>query len=83
MSCKKTKSIFRSSFQALRIEVNGELDALESLLVQAKEMLNKDGRLVVMSYHSLEDRMVKKYLKKGSFDGEEKKIFMEFFKAFY
>ena len=72
---RKQNQFFAQVFQALRIEVNGELDALESLLVQAKEMLNKDGRLVVMSYHSLEDRMVKKYLKKGSFDGEEKKDF--------
>ena len=62
-------------FQALRIEVNGEMEALKALLVQATEMLVPDGRLVVMSYHSLEDRLVKNYMKTGNFEGEAKKDF--------
>ena len=72
---RKQNQFFAQVFQALRIEVNGELDALESFLLQATDLLKEDGRLVVMSYHSLEDRIVKKYLKKGAFDGEEKKDF--------
>jgi len=62
-------------FQALRIEVNSELDVLKELLIQAKEVLKPSGRLVVITYHSLEDRLVKNFLKKGSFSGELKKDF--------
>ena len=62
-------------FQALRIEVNGELEALKAMLQQAVEMLNNAGRLVVISYHSLEDRLVKNLFKTGNFDGEVKKDF--------
>lgn len=62
-------------FQALRIEVNGELEALKMMLTQATEILNPGGRLVVMSYHSLEDRLVKNLIKTGNFDGELKKDF--------
>src|SRR5690606_10427080 len=62
-------------FQALRIEVNQELEALEDFLVQAAEMLNVGGRLVVMSYHSLEDRLVKNFIAKGKFKGEVEKDF--------
>ncbi len=62
-------------FQALRIEVNGELEALRMMLEQAVEILNPGGRLVVMSYHSLEDRMVKNLMKTGNIDGELKKDF--------
>jgi 16S rRNA (cytosine1402-N4)-methyltransferase len=57
-------------FQALRIEVNGELLALENLLLQGYEMLKPGGRLVVISYHSLEDRMVKNFIKTGNFEGK-------------
>ena len=56
-------------FQAIRIEVNGELEALKMMLEQSGKVLNKDGRLSVITYHSLEDRLVKNYIKYGNFDG--------------
>jgi 16S rRNA (cytosine1402-N4)-methyltransferase len=62
-------------FQALRIEVNGEIKVLESFLAQTAEVLKPGGRLVVMSYHSLEDRPVKNFLAKGKFRGEVEKDF--------
>ncbi len=62
-------------FQALRISVNHEIDYLREMLEQALELLNKDGRLVVITYHSLEDRVVKNFMRTGNFDGEEKKDF--------
>lgn len=62
-------------FQALRIEVNAEIDVLERFLEQTAEVLNTGGRLVVMSYHSLEDRPVKNFLAKGKFRGEVEKDF--------
>jgi 16S rRNA (cytosine1402-N4)-methyltransferase len=60
-------------FQALRIEVNQELEALKDFLVQSTEVLVSGGRLVVMSYHSLEDRLVKNFIAKGKFSGEVEK----------
>lgn len=62
-------------FQALRIEVNKELEVLESFLVQTADVLKPGGRLVVMSYHSLEDRPVKSFIAKGKFRGEVEKDF--------
>lgn len=62
-------------FQALRIAVNHEIDYLKEMLEQALEVLKKDGRLVVITYHSLEDRIVKNFIKTGNFEGEEKKDF--------
>lgn len=60
-------------FQALRIEVNQELEALKDFLGQSAEVLAPGGRLVVMSYHSLEDRLVKNFIAKGKFSGEVEK----------
>lgn len=66
---------FAQVFQALRIEVNDEMGALEEMLLSAVELLKPGGRLVVMSYHSLEDRMVKNLIAKGKFQGEVEKDF--------
>ncbi len=62
-------------FQALRIEVNAEIEVLESFLLQTAEVLQPGGRLVVMSYHSLEDRPVKNFIAKGKIRGEADKDF--------
>lgn len=62
-------------FQALRIEVNQELQALQEFLTQSADVLVSGGRLVVMSYHSLEDRLVKNFIAKGKFRGEVEKDF--------
>ncbi|UZR93257.1 16S rRNA (cytosine(1402)-N(4))-methyltransferase RsmH [Chondrinema litorale] len=60
-------------FQALRIEVNEEIEVLKEFLEGCAEVLNKGGRLVVISYHSLEDRLVKNFMKHGKFEGEPEK----------
>lgn len=62
-------------FQALRIEVNGELDALNSLLSQSLESLSQGGRLAIITYHSLEDRLVKNFMKTGTLSGERRTDF--------
>jgi 16S rRNA (cytosine1402-N4)-methyltransferase len=71
----KENKYFAQVFQALRIEVNQEMKALEDFLHQCGEVMTKGGRLVVMSYHSLEDRMVKNFMNKGKVYGEVEKDF--------
>lgn len=71
----KEYKYFAQVFQALRIEVNDEMQALEDFLHQCGEVMETSGRLVVMSYHSLEDRMVKNYMQKGKVFGEVEKDF--------
>ncbi|MCF8254702.1 MAG: 16S rRNA (cytosine(1402)-N(4))-methyltransferase RsmH [Bacteroidia bacterium] len=66
---------FAQVFQALRIEVNREMEVLKSFLSQVPEVLKPEGRLVVMSYHSLEDRLVKNFIASGNFNGELDKDF--------
>lgn len=62
-------------FQSLRIAVNHEIDYLQEMLEQALDMLNPGGRLAVISYHSLEDRIIKNFMKTGNFEGTETKDF--------
>lgn len=69
----KENRYFAQVFQGIRIEVNEEMKALEEMLVQSAEVLNEKGRLVIMSYHSLEDRPVKNFINKGIFFGEPEK----------
>jgi 16S rRNA (cytosine1402-N4)-methyltransferase len=71
----KENQYYAQVFQALRIEVNAELDALKEFLEQTSDVLKQGGRLVIMSYHSLEDRMVKSFVQKGKFSGEVEKDF--------
>jgi 16S rRNA (cytosine1402-N4)-methyltransferase len=80
----KENKFFAQVFQALRIEVNEELKVLEEFLVQVPELLAPEGRLVVMSYHSLEDRPVKNFIRSGKFFGEvEKDLFGNELKPLY
>ena len=79
----KSNKFFAQVFQAIRIEVNQELEALQELLVQSCRILRKGGRLVVISYHSLEDRLVKMFLKYQMFEGEpERAIYGKYEKKF-
>jgi 16S rRNA (cytosine1402-N4)-methyltransferase len=72
---RQEHKFYAKVFQALRIAVNHEIDYLKEMLEQSLSVLNRDGRLVVITYHSLEDRVVKNFMKTGNFDGVEKKDF--------
>jgi 16S rRNA (cytosine1402-N4)-methyltransferase len=72
---RQEHKFYAKVFQALRIAVNREIESLKEMLEQALEILNPDGRLVVITYHSLEDRVVKNFMKSGNFRGEEEKDF--------
>jgi 16S rRNA (cytosine1402-N4)-methyltransferase len=72
---RQENKFYARLFQALRIAVNHEIEYLKEMLEQSLELLNTGGRLVVLTYHSLEDRVVKDFLRSGSFTGEEKKDF--------
>lgn len=79
----KQNKFFAQVFQAIRIEVNQELEALKEMLTQSLEVLKPNGRLVVISYHSLEDRLVKRFMKNGMFQGEpERDIYGNYHKSF-
>ena len=71
----KQNKYFAQVFQALRIEVNDEMGALKEMLVQSADLLKSGGRLVILSYHSLEDRLVKNYINTGDLGGNEVKDF--------
>ncbi len=71
----KSHKILAQIYQAIRIEVNEEMDVLKEFLVQAEEILLPGGRLSVISYHSLEDRLVKRFIKNGMFEGEPERDF--------
>ena len=72
---EKEKKQLAQIFQSLRVIVNGEMDALKELLVQATALLKSGGRLAVITYHSIEDRLVKNYFKTGNFEGVVEKDF--------
>lgn len=72
---QKEKKELACIFQALRIEVNGELDVLRSFLEQSVKLLDKGSRLAILTYHSLEDRLVKNFMKFGNFEGKPRKDF--------
>ncbi len=71
----KEHKILAQIFQAIRIEVNQELEVLKEFLLQIPELLTDEGRLSVISYHSLEDRLVKRFIQNGLFEGEPEKDF--------
>lgn len=75
MGRDREKKDLAKAFQALRIEVNHEMDALKEMLRSATELLRPGGRLVVITYHSLEDRIVKNLMKTGNVEGHEEKDF--------
>ena len=67
--------ILAQIYQAIRIEVNQEMEVLKEFLEQSLEILKPEGRLSVISYHSLEDRLVKRFMKNGMFEGEPERDF--------
>ena len=76
---KKENKVLAQIYQAIRIEVNQEIEVLKELLLQMPEILKKGGRLSFISYHSLEDRLVKRFIRNGLFEGEpERDVFGNF-----
>ncbi|NAY92368.1 16S rRNA (cytosine(1402)-N(4))-methyltransferase RsmH [Muricauda sp. JGD-17] len=71
----KENKVLAQVYQAIRIEVNQEMEALKDFLTQVPEVLQKGGRLSLISYHSLEDRLVKRFIRAGNFEGEPEKDF--------
>jgi 16S rRNA (cytosine1402-N4)-methyltransferase len=71
----KSNKILAQIYQAIRIEVNQEMDVLKEFLLQSLEVLKSGGRISVISYHSLEDRLVKRFIKNGMFEGEPERDF--------
>tara|TARA_R110002049_G_scaffold252489_1_gene427735 strand:- start:40 stop:942 length:903 start_codon:yes stop_codon:yes gene_type:complete len=76
---QRENKVLAQIYQAIRIEVNQEIEALKELLLQTPEILKKEGRLSFISYHSLEDRLVKRFIRNGLFEGEpERDMFGNF-----
>lgn len=76
---KKENKVLAQIFQAIRIEVNQEIEVLKEFLLQSQEVIKSGGRLSVISYHSLEDRLVKRFIRNGLFEGEpERDVFGNF-----
>ncbi|MFT4832248.1 MAG: 16S rRNA (cytosine1402-N4)-methyltransferase [Psychroserpens sp.] len=75
LPASKEHKILAQIYQAIRIEVNQEIEVIKEFLMQAPGMLDKGGRLSMISYHSLEDRLVKRFIRAGQFDGEPEKDF--------
>ncbi len=71
----KENKILAQIYQAIRIEVNQEIEVLKEFLLQTEDILEKNGRISLISYHSLEDRLVKRYIRSGLFEGEPEKDF--------
>ncbi len=67
--------ILAKIFQSIRIEVNNELEAIRQLLIQASELVKIGGRMVCISYHSLEDKLIKNFIRSGSFDNKDNRDF--------
>jgi 16S rRNA (cytosine1402-N4)-methyltransferase len=72
---EKEHKILAQIYQAIRIEVNQEIEVLKEFLLQTEELLDKGGRVSLISYHSLEDRLVKRYIRSGLFEGDPEKDF--------
>jgi|TARA_B110000305_G_scaffold18631_1_gene17188 16S rRNA (cytosine1402-N4)-methyltransferase len=70
---KRSIKLLAQIYQALRIEVNSELEVIKSFLIQSQEVLRTKGRLSIISYHSLEDRLVKRFIRNGLFEGDAEK----------
>ena len=75
LPASKEHKILAQIYQAIRIEVNQEIAVIEEFLKQTPDLLDKEGRLSIISYHSLEDRLVKRFIRAGKFDGEPDKDF--------